>query len=71
VDAPPVYTALEVPFMEIDIPAIIAEVKAGRQPSPHAFDLNSARSASPAVRKRVEPHRKALEENVGLAFFGL
>jgi hypothetical protein len=66
-----VYAALGVPFMEIDIPAIVAEVKEGRQPAPRAFDLKNALTASPAVRSLVEPHRKMLEENVGLAFFGL
>ena len=66
-----VYAALDVPFMEVDIPAIVAEVKAGYQPTPRAFDVKRAASASPAVRKMVEPHRKVLEDNVGLAFFGL
>jgi hypothetical protein len=66
-----VYSALGLPFMEIDIPAIMAEVKEGRQPVPRAFDPKSARSAPPAVRRMVEPHRKVLEDNVGLAFFGL
>jgi hypothetical protein len=66
-----VYSALDMPFTEIDIPAIVAEVKAGRQPTPRSVDLKSALSASPAVRKMVEPHRQTLEHNVGLAFFGL
>ena len=66
-----VYGALGVPFMEIDIPGIVAEVKEGRTPGTGALDLNQARSGSPAVRKLVEPHRKVLEDNVGLAFFGL
>ena len=66
-----VYAALGVPFMELDIPAIMAEVQEGRQPVPRAFDLKSALSATPALRKMVEPHRKVLEDNVGLAFFGL
>jgi hypothetical protein len=65
------YAALDVPFIEIDIPAIIAEVKEGRQPTTRAWDVKGAPSASPAVRRMVEPHRKTLEDNVGLAFFGL
>lgn len=65
------YAALDVPFIEIDIPAIIAEVKQGRQPTTRAWDVKGAPSASPAVRRMVEPHRKTLEDNVGLAFFGL
>jgi len=66
-----VYAALGVPFMELDIPAIMAEVKERRQPVPRAFDLKSALSTTLAVRRMVEPHRKVLEDNVGLAFFGL
>ncbi len=66
-----VYAALGVPFMEIDIPGIVADVKEGRQPAPQAYDIKAGLNASPAVRRLVEPHRKVLEENVGLAFFGL
>jgi hypothetical protein len=66
-----VYAALGVPFMEIDIPGIVADVKEGRQPAPQAYDIQAALNASPAVRRLVEPHRKVLEDNVGLAFFGL
>ena len=66
-----VYAALGVPFMEIDIPGIVADVKEGRQPAPRAYDRKDAPTSSPAVRRLVEPHRKMLEDNVGLAFFGL
>jgi hypothetical protein len=66
-----VYAALEVPFMELDIPSIVAEVKEGRQAATPAYPMAEVPSGSPAVRKLVEPHRKMLEENVGLAFFGL
>lgn len=65
-----VYGALGVPFMEIDIPGIVAEVKEGRPPAT-AAPMTEVPTGSPAVRGLVEPHRKVLEENVGLAFFGL
>jgi hypothetical protein len=57
--------------MEIDVPGIVADVTDGRRPAPQAYDMKAALNASPPVRRLVEPHRKVLEENVGLAFFGL
>jgi hypothetical protein len=66
-----VYAALGVPLLELDIPDIIADVKEGRQPATPAYQMTEGSAGSPAVRKLVEPHRKVLEENVGLAFFGL
>jgi hypothetical protein len=33
--------------------------------------MTSSQAESPAVRTIVEPHRRSLEANVGLAFFGL
>jgi hypothetical protein len=66
-----VYAALGVPIVEIDVPGIVAEVKEGRQPTTPALPGAEAGSGSSTVRRLVEPHRKALEENVGLAFFGL
>jgi hypothetical protein len=66
-----VYAALDVPLLAIDIPGIIAGVKEGRQPATPAYPLTEVPTGSPAVRRLVEPHRKVLEENVGLAFFDL
>ena len=66
-----VYAALGLPLLEVDIPGIIADVKEGRQPDTPAYQMTEGPTGSPAVRKLVEPHRKVLEENVGLAFFGL
>ena len=65
------YGAIGVPFMEIDIPGIVAEAREGRPPAARAAEPSDAPAGSPAVRRLVEPHRKTLEENVGLAFFGL
>jgi hypothetical protein len=66
-----VYAALGVPLLEIDIPGILAEVQEGRQPATPAHPVTEALPGSPAVQRLVGPHRKMLEENVGLAFFGL
>jgi hypothetical protein len=66
-----VYAALGVPLVEIDVPGIIADVKEGRQPATPANQMTEGPTGSPAVRKLVEPHRRVLEDNVGLAFFGL
>jgi hypothetical protein len=66
-----VYAALGVPFMELDIPGIIADVQEGRQPATLAPLMTEVPTGSPAVRRLIEPHRKVLEENVGMAFFGL
>jgi hypothetical protein len=65
------YAALGVPLLEIDIAGIIADVKEGRQPATPAHELTVVPTGSPAARRLVEPHRKMLEENVVLAFFGL
>ena len=65
------YAALGMSLMDVDVSRIIEDVKAGRQPDTPAYRLTPASTGSPLVRKIVEPHRKALEANVGLAFFGL
>ena len=65
------YAALGMSLMDVDVSRIIEDVKAGRQPAGPAYRLSGASTGSPAVRNLVEPHRKALEANVGLAFFGL
>ena len=46
-------------------------MKGGRQPAIPTVQLTAASTGSAAVRQLVEPHRRALEANVGLAFFGL
>ena len=66
-----VYAALDVPFMELDVPGILAELKEGRQAATPASPMGEVRPGSPALRRLVQPQRKVLEENVGLAFFGL
>jgi hypothetical protein len=59
------------PLLDVDVSRMIEDVKTGGQPSAPSLRLAGASSGSPAVRKLVEPHRKALEANIGLAFFGL
>jgi hypothetical protein len=66
-----VYAALGVPLREVDIAGIVANVKEGHPPAPPAYPVTEVPTGSPAVRAIVEPHRKVLEENVGLAFFDL
>jgi hypothetical protein len=65
------YGALGMPLVEVDVSRVIEDVKAGRQPATLASPLTTTTPVSPALRTRVEPHRKDLEANIGLAFFGL
>jgi hypothetical protein len=66
-----VYAALGVPILTVDIMGIVADVAEGRQPAMPAYPLSDVPAGSPGMRAMVAPHRKALEENVGLAFFDL
>jgi len=65
------YAALGMPLMDLDVAGLIEDVKAGRQVATPTFRMTVPTEGSPATRPQVEPHRKALEANVGLAFFGL
>lgn len=65
------YAALGMPLMDIDVSRMIEDVRAGRQPEAPAYRMTVAQTGSPAVERLVEPHRKALEANAGLAIFGL
>jgi hypothetical protein len=65
------YAGIGMPLMELDVAQIMADVKAGRAPAQPTPSLNLTPIAQPATVKLVEPHRKALEANAGLAFFGL
>jgi hypothetical protein len=66
-----VYAALGMPLMDLDIARLIEDVKEGRQVAAPAFRMTVPAAGSPDLQHLVEPHRKALEANVGLAFFGL
>jgi hypothetical protein len=65
------YAGIGIPLMELDVAQIMADVKAGRTPAQPTPSLNLTPTAQPATVKLVEPHRKTLEANAGLAFFGL
>jgi hypothetical protein len=65
------YAGIGMPLMELDVAQIMADVKAGRTPEQPTPALNVTPAAPPATVKLVEPHRKTLEANAGLAFFGL
>jgi hypothetical protein len=65
------YAAIGMPLMELDIAQIMADMKAGRTPEQPTPSMNLTPTAQPATVKLVEPHRKTLEANAGLAFFGL
>jgi hypothetical protein len=66
-----VYGALGMPIMDLDVVRMIDDVKQGRQPEAPTYQMTVGPTGSPVVQKLVEPHRKALEANAGLAFFGL
>ena len=65
------YAAIGMPLMEFDVAQIMADIKAGRTPEQPTPSMNLTPTAQPGTVKLVEPHRKALEANAGLAFFGL
>jgi len=65
------YAALGMPMMDLDMSQLVQEVQSGRTPTNPVSTTPLGPSGSPATVKLVEPHRKTLEENAGLAFFGL
>ena len=65
------YAAIGMPSMDFDIAQIVEDVRNGRTPAPPPAALHLGPAGSPAMQKLVEPHRKQLEQNAGMAFFGL
>jgi hypothetical protein len=65
------YAALGVPMMDLDVAKIIEDVRAGRTPGEPQRSVPLGPTGPPANQELLKPHRKALEENAGLAFFGL
>jgi hypothetical protein len=65
------YAALGMPMMDLDMSQLVQEVQSGRTPTSPVATTPLGPSGSPATVKLVEPHRKTLEANAGLAFFGL
>lgn len=66
-----VYAALGVSLPEMDIAGVVAAVKDGRPPAAPTAPATQPAPGSFEVRKLIEPHRKGLEDNVGLAYFDL
>jgi hypothetical protein len=65
------YAAIGMPMMDLDIARAVEDVKAGRTPPSPPATLQVGPTGSPATRKLVEAHQKVLEQNAGMAFFGL
>ena len=65
------YAATGLTVMNFDIGQVIDDIKAGRQPGPQQVQIAAGPTGPETNQKLVEPHRKALEDNVALAFLGL
>lgn len=65
------YAAVGMPMMDLDVARLVDDVRSGRTPAQPKAALQLGPSGPPATLRLVEPHRKVLEENAGLAFFGL
>jgi hypothetical protein len=64
-----VYSTLGMPLMDVE--ALVSDVRSGRAPRVPAAAVPLEPTGSPELRKRLEPHRKALERYAPLAFFGM
>lgn len=66
------YTALGLPFMDVDVARLVESITSGQAPGEPARMGGSIGPGGPEQnQKLVEPFRKALEDNVALASFGL
>ncbi|MGE5230723.1 MAG: hypothetical protein ACM3NS_03215 [Deltaproteobacteria bacterium] len=65
------YAALGLPMMDLDVAAMIEDVRNGRTPPQPTRVLPLGPSGPPANQKLVGSHRKELEDYAPLAFFGL
>ena len=64
------YAALGIPLGEFDVSQVIDDIREGRQPrQPEGVVV--APTGPEVNRTLVEPHRKTLEDNAALPFFGL
>ena len=64
------YAALGIPVAEFDVSQVIDDLREGRQPQ-RPDGVVAGPSGPEANRALVEPHRKTLEDNAALPFFGL
>jgi hypothetical protein len=65
------YAALGMPMMDVDVAKIVEDVRSGRTPGEPERPAPIGPTGPAANQDLVKPHRKALEDNAGLAFFGL
>lgn len=65
------YAALGLPMMDLDVAAMIEDVRNGRQPAQPERVLPLGPTGPPATRKLVAPHEKELTDYAPFAFFGL
>lgn len=65
------YAALGMPLIDVDVSGLIEDIRAGRSTAAPTYRVADTSTGSQVVRRMVEPHRKSLEANIGLAFFGL
>ncbi|MGH7630268.1 MAG: hypothetical protein ACREOF_12995 [Gemmatimonadales bacterium] len=65
------YAAIGMPMMDFDVARIVDDVRNGRTPPTPPVTMQLGASGPPASQKLVEPRRTVLEQNAGLAFFGL
>jgi hypothetical protein len=67
------YAAAGMPVVDMDFAKVIEDATSGRQPAKPAPHLGgSVEPTGPEVNKKlVAPHKKQLEDNAGLSFFGL
>jgi hypothetical protein len=65
------YAALGVAVSEFDMARVIEDVTEGREPRSPDGTLAPGSAGPEANKTLVEPHRKALEDNAAMMFFGL
>ena len=65
------YAAAGLPVMSLDVSKMIEDAKSGQSANPGSMTVPGGPTGSDKNKALVEPHRKALEDNTGLAFFGL
>ncbi len=67
------YSALAIPFVDMDVTSLVHDLQdGGASPADRArFDGVTEAEVPEKNRELVEPHRKLLEDNAPLAFFGL
>jgi hypothetical protein len=67
------YAAIGVPIMNFDVSAFVEQVKAGNvnQTQPGRLEGSFGPTGPEKNQQLVQPHKKTLEDNAALSFFGL